>query len=1197
MIICLQESHLITDNPLIKGYNCVNKNSGFNRARGGVLTAVKNNIQFINIQINTNIEAIAIKLNVPFELTICNIYISPSFTLTYKDVENLIRQLDKPFIIVGDINAHSDQWGSTSTDRRGKIFEKIIDDLDLNILNSGIPTHFSVAYGTFSSIDISFSSNNLPSRLEWSVIDDLHNSDHYPISLSFLLNKTQRTKRKKWILKEADWSTYSTLVSENFKNVHVRTVDRSINEFTKAIVDAATVSIPQTSIKSKRVPVPWWNDEIKQTIKLRRKALKRFNIQPSQDNLIMFKKYRAKVRFLINKSKKSSWEKFVSSISMKTSLSLIFNKINKISGVSRINHSPIIIQNNNTLTDPFLVATAIGKQFQNHSSGEYYSNKFKAIQMNFNINFNLDEDTNSFYNMCFNIYELEFALSKSKGLSAGSDNVCYDMIKNLSLESKYDLLNIYNTIWNIGEFPKNWTTALVIPILKPNSNPQDPNGYRPISLTSCLCKVFEKKRLTWFIETKNLLSEFQCGFRKQRSTMDHLITLENVIQEAFSNRKNVGVVFFDLKKAYDRVWRFGIVKVLDKWGIKGKFLVFIKNFLLTRTFQVIIGNTTSEPIILPNGIPQGSVLSTTLFLCFINNIFEYIEAPVIGLLYADDLALYCCDKNMKKIGKTLQKTINKLYVWADTNGMEFSPDKTKFVLFTRTLKDYLPPRLFLNNLEIERVPSFKFLGLCFDSKLTWQDHIQQLKKSCYSKMRALKLVSNKFWGTDQETLLLLYKALIQSRIDYGSSVYSSARPKFLKSLDPILNSGIRISIGAFKSSPVISLLIESGLPSLENRRNFFIVKTAIDVVNKPSHPIKYMFNNNTEQMVQKYMNKPNSTKPMAFRAFRLLLILKAPINIFRSVSSDLIDHIPPWTILPAEVNFELAKHKKSQASALEYNQLFCEILDELQGNSVIIYTDGSKSDIGVGCAYIDIENNKTFKMNLPCECSVFTAELVAILEAVKYALESPLKNYTICSDSMSALQSMRNIYTENKIVIDILQKIRHLKINFIWIPGHCSIKGNELADSLAKEALEIPTNLNYLASKNDLKTYIKFLNKKVWADLWKSMTNNKLRHVKESTERWKSPSTFSRREAVAVTRLRIGHTWLTHGYLMEKKDPPICSVCNVIITVEHLLTQCNKFKNLLLKYNFNDSLKDILQPNVVFKLKSFLLESNLINEL
>ena len=200
------------------------------------------------------------------------------------------------------------------------------------------------------------------------------------------------------------------------------------------------------------------------------------------------------------------------------------------------------------------------------------------------------------------------------------------MLKHLPDTSLEPLLNIFNYIWTTGKFPDDWQYATIIPIPKPGKDPAKPNNYRPFALKSCPCKTLERminKRHTWFLESNTHISRFQSGFRSDRSTTDNLVRLETFIRDAFIKKEHVVVclfVFFDLEKAYDTTWRYGILKDIHKLGLRGRRPTFIENFLADRAMQVRVGSSLSDYYDQEQGVPQGGVLSTTLFSIKINDI-------------------------------------------------------------------------------------------------------------------------------------------------------------------------------------------------------------------------------------------------------------------------------------------------------------------------------------------------------------------------------------------------------------------------------------------------------------------------------------------------------------------------------------------------------------------------------------------------
>ena len=163
------------------------------------------------------------------------------------------------------------------------------------------------------------------------------------------------------------------------------------------------------------------------------------------------------------------------------------------------------------------------------------------------------------YNNPFSVSELITAISKSHDTAAGPHDIHYQMLKQLPAAALDTLLYILNDSSSSGNFPPGWRTSAVIPVLKPGKEDTDPCSYRPIALTSCICKIMERMtndRLVWFLEKNKLLSSVQCGFCKRRSTTDHLVRLETLVREAFVQRQHTVAVFFDLEKGYETTWKY-----------------------------------------------------------------------------------------------------------------------------------------------------------------------------------------------------------------------------------------------------------------------------------------------------------------------------------------------------------------------------------------------------------------------------------------------------------------------------------------------------------------------------------------------------------------------------------------------------------------------------------------------------------------
>ena len=390
-----------------------------------------------------------------------------------------------------------------------------------------------------------------------------------------------------------------------------------------------------------------------------------------------------------------------------------------------------------------------------------------------------------------------------------------------------------------------------------------------------MSKLLEKmvnNRLVWLLESRGPHSSVQAGlppagFRKRLSTVDHLVRLENAIQDAFLARKHLVAVFFDLEKAYDMTWRYGILEKLHRWGFRGRLPLFVDAFLTDRVFRVRVGNNLSTSRPLENGVPQGSTISVTLFAIAINDVADCVATPIDRCLYVDDLAIFMAGDTIPAINRKLQEAINNVNASAEERGFRFSATKTACVHFCRKRVPHRDPSLFLKGQRIECANTFKFLGLTFDSALSFRPHIEELATRCKKALNIIKCMANINWGSEREILLRLYRSLVLSRLDYGCAVYAAARPSRLKVLESIHCSGIRFATGAFRTSPHESLCCESGIPPLRHRRNRFVLRYEVAVRSNPDHYNYFFFTNYSQH--RRYGQRPTVTRPVCVRARKL----------------------------------------------------------------------------------------------------------------------------------------------------------------------------------------------------------------------------------------------------------------------------------------------------------------------------------------
>ena len=334
--------------------------------------------------------------------------------------------------------------------------------------------------------------------------------------------------------------------------------------------------------------LPWYNDDCKEAIKHRKDTLSKFCKFPTKDNLNTYRVFRAKARRTIKSSKRKSWRTYVSNLNYKTPIKKVWGMVRKISGKSKAASHQHLNSNFNggaetKATTKKDIADTLGDAFSKNSSNSNYPKEFQNYQKHQEkIKLNFKSSNNEEYNNPFNLDELKDAINKSHDTATGPDEIHYQMLKHLPPKSLKTLLAIFNDIWETGNFPESWELATIIPIPKPGKDHAEPTNYRPIALTSCICKTLERMintRLVWYLEFNNLISPVQSGFRSERSTNDNLVRLETFIRDAFVKKEHVVAVFFDLEKAYDTTWKYGILRDLHEFGVKGRLANFVERFL------------------------------------------------------------------------------------------------------------------------------------------------------------------------------------------------------------------------------------------------------------------------------------------------------------------------------------------------------------------------------------------------------------------------------------------------------------------------------------------------------------------------------------------------------------------------------------------------------------------------------------------
>ena len=275
------------------------------------------------------------------------------------------------------------------------------------------------------------------------------------------------------------------------------------------------------------------------------------------------------------------------------------------------------------------------------------------------------EDASSLHNsFCFpfSLAELSIAICKlSSSTASGSDQIAYSLLKHLPEPAQLLLLSLFNRSWSSHTFPSCWKPTTIIPIHKPGKPTSSPSSFRPISLTSCIFKLFEcliLSRLTFHLESNHLLSTCQAGFRPGRSSLDQILTLSQSIWDGFQKKKppdRTILASVDFSKAFDSVWHSALFHKLLSLKLPPCFVLWVRSFLSDRRAKVQVGLSFH----IRRGVPLGSILGPVLFILFVDDITKDLPRGAHASLYADDLAIWSSPDPLKA-SSVVQSSLNVL---------------------------------------------------------------------------------------------------------------------------------------------------------------------------------------------------------------------------------------------------------------------------------------------------------------------------------------------------------------------------------------------------------------------------------------------------------------------------------------------------------------------------------------------------------
>ena len=636
--------------------------------------------------------------------------------------------------------------------------------------------------------------------------DEFSSSDHRIITFQLVLNNSKaieslekipdfkkanfpKLKRK---LENTDWSDID-------KSSSINTSWETFTSHYNTIVNAC---VPMKNRRPIRNTKPkWWNNEIKSCLNAKKIAHQRYKKYSNPSDKIEYDTQRRRSKKLI-KNGKRNLETHIANIS-KNNPKEFYGYIRKKKSVAPT-IGPLRKDNGEATQNEIEMAQILNKFFASVFTVE----NTESIPPILPLQIDAAQTLN---NIVFHDHDIMRELNKIKiNKTPGPDKISPKILKEASNEIVKPLTLYFNKSINLGEVPDEWKLANVTPIFK-KGDKSHPSNYRPISLTSVICKLMEtiiRDNIVKHLEQNNLLNDSQHGFRNKRSCLTNLLDFFYDIFKMYDESKAVDVIYLDFQKAFDKVPHKRLLAKIKAHGIDGKVYLWLKNWLSNRKQRVVINGKESDWLTVTSGVPQGSVLGPILFLIYINDIDNDLVCKISK--FADDTKIGNKASTLLQ-RQQIQTDLNKLVEWADRWQMNFNINKCKVLhLGNRNQK----AQYNMNGIQLNAVDKEKDLGVIITSDLKPS---LQCTEAVKKANKLVGLIGRSFEFKSEKIILTLYNSLVRPHLEYCVQFWSPYYKKDIHKLERIQRRVTKM-IPRLRNKPYEDRLSELNLFSLTKRR-------------------------------------------------------------------------------------------------------------------------------------------------------------------------------------------------------------------------------------------------------------------------------------------------------------------------------------------------------------------------------------------
>ena len=333
------------------------------------------------------------------------------------------------------------------------------------------------------------------------------------------------------------------------------------------------------------------------------------------------------------------------------------------------------------------------------------------------------------------------------------------------------------------------------------------DNYRPISIIPTVSKLLERAvhhQLYQYLREHNILSPFQCGFRKCHSTKFAALSLADTIRRNMDQRMLTGAVFIDFRKAFDTVNHDLLLQKLSYMGVLDKELAWFKDYLHDRTQVLDFQGVSSDPVPIPIAVPQGSILGPLLFILHVNDLPNVVNRCSM-LMYADDTVLFYAASRVDALQERLNEELKTIECWLRQNSLFLNVYKTEAIVFGTSprLPNIYSFTISVNGTYIKRVSQFKYLGVVFDERLSCNDHVKFILAKAGKRVGVLGRIR---YCITWHSAKIIYTSMIRPIVEYCDKVWGCCGQANKNALESLQRRAGRIVCRASSSEDAIDKL-------------------------------------------------------------------------------------------------------------------------------------------------------------------------------------------------------------------------------------------------------------------------------------------------------------------------------------------------------------------------------------------------------